>query len=243
MPTWRSCTAGWSGKAPGQVRRLGRRGVRRAKEESVVSWRAFAKCAGDDPAKYLVANLPRGRKHEAAQALCEGCPVRSECLRDALIPIEVSRILGVLEGENKSPDVIGQSHVVRGGVPLGIGRQRYWRPHRGVVSGPEAHTDSSTARRCIDCHRPMLHRDEPPKPGWVREGPGGRCGYHYRAHRRRHGETPKTEHTHCTKCRREFGAKGRLGGVVRVGRASTGTCRSCLWVERDARRRGRSRES
>lgn len=206
-----------------------------------MSWRAYAKCAGDDPAKYEVTNLPRRRKHETARALCAGCPVQSECLRDALVSIHVTRLLGVREGKNKPPDVIGQSHVVRGGVPLGVGRARYWQPHRAL---PEArpHGDSAISARCADCHRPMLYRGEPPRPGWVRTGAGGRCGYHYRLHRRHRGVTPKNVHSHCTTCRREFGTAGRNGGTVRIGRVSTGTCRSCLWIERDARRRRRSRE-
>ncbi|WP_425298024.1 WhiB family transcriptional regulator [Nocardia brasiliensis] len=207
-----------------------------------MSWRAHAKCAGDDPAKYEVANLPRGRIHETARALCAGCPVRIECLRDALISIQVTRLLGIREGKNKPPDVIGQSHVVRGGVPLGVGRARYWRPHRHLA-GTAPQDDSGISERCSDCHRPMLYRGQPPRPGWVRAGAGGRCGYHYRAHRRRHGLTPNTAHSHCTTCGRKFGTEGRYGGTVRVGRATTGTCLSCLWIERDARRRNRSRES
>ncbi|WP_378734967.1 WhiB family transcriptional regulator [Nocardia brasiliensis] len=202
-----------------------------------MSWRSYAKCAGDDPAKYEVANLPRGREHETANALCEGCPVRSRCLREALMPLNMSKLLGVWE----RPDVIGQSGVVRGGVPLGLGQRRVPRPSVVAAEGVSESAESSpVAVRCSDCHRPMRHRSEPPKPGTVLANAGGRCGNCYRKQRERCGIEPRTAYTHCTKCGREFGSQGRYGGTVRIGRASTGTCRSCLWLERDARRRARS---
>lgn len=202
-----------------------------------MSWRNYAKCAGDDPARYEVANLPRGREHQAAYALCEGCPVRTRCLREALIPVDMSALLGVWE----QPDVIVQTGVVRGGVPLGLGLRRIPRPPRANAEAPSGSTRLSGPNvRCSECYRPMRRAHEPPQPGVVLVNARGRCGSCYRKYRFRCGVAPRTEHTHCTRCGRKFGSPGRHRGVVRVGRASTGTCKSCLWLERDQRRRTRN---
>ncbi|MBF6063035.1 WhiB family transcriptional regulator [Nocardia terpenica] len=206
-----------------------------------MSWRMLAKCAGDDPARYEVENLPPGREHETANALCQGCPVRTQCLREALTPINVSRTLGLHDRR----DVIQQTGVVRGGIPLGLpGIRNTVRPYPVELGCTLAPADESgVPLECLGCHRPMRRRGDASRPGTVLEDARGRCGTCYRKHRFRCGATVRSEHTHCTRCSREFDSPGRHGGLVRIGRASTGTCRSCLWLERDARRRERLRRS
>lgn len=46
-----------------------------------MSWRRLAKCRGMDPDLFHPA---RGQDVSAAKAVCDGCPVRSECLSEAL---------------------------------------------------------------------------------------------------------------------------------------------------------------
>ncbi|QTF81880.1 WhiB family transcription factor [Gordonia phage Guey18] len=80
------------------------------------SWWARAKCRGMEPHLFDIESLTPGKELEEARELCRGCHVKRECAADALIPIDVSKALGLL-GES---DQVPHSGVVRAGIPIGL---------------------------------------------------------------------------------------------------------------------------
>lgn len=75
------------------------------------NWRDEAKCTGDDPARWEVANLNPLNKHREAVELCRGCPVTVDCFLDARNPQSVTPFLGVIEADSE----LRTFGVVRGG--------------------------------------------------------------------------------------------------------------------------------
>ncbi|MDO5730817.1 WhiB family transcriptional regulator [Corynebacterium sphenisci] len=54
----------------------------------MLRWQEEAKCAGDDPGRYVLDEephrVPPAQRGPQARALCDGCPVRAFCAADAL---------------------------------------------------------------------------------------------------------------------------------------------------------------
>lgn len=54
--------------------------AQRTPVETLQDWTAFSACKGNDPDELFVTGAAQNR----AKAVCLGCPVRTECLSDAL---------------------------------------------------------------------------------------------------------------------------------------------------------------
>lgn len=85
---------------------------------------------------------------------------------------------------------------------------------------------------CVDCGQFMRFPSEPEVVGVLKKG-RGRCVRCYGKFKRQ-AAAPKPRRpaatcdlTHCSVCQRKFGDLGPYGGVVRVGRKSTGECTTC----------------
>lgn len=78
-----------------------------------LSWIFAARCRGKDPSIF------DGGGEEAAK-ICNKCPVQAECARDALQPINITKILtNVCDTRLDEPeDVVYQSGVFRAGVQM-----------------------------------------------------------------------------------------------------------------------------
>ncbi|MFC9761681.1 WhiB family transcriptional regulator [Rhodococcus jostii] len=78
-------------------------------------WWNDAQCLGKPTEMWSVASLPKGQggaRRQHARSLCSGCPVRVQCLEDALSErLDVTAIVGTFE----EPDVLYETGFVRGG--------------------------------------------------------------------------------------------------------------------------------
>jgi len=101
--------------------------VRPGAAEARAAWVAQAKCRGVDPEQLFV----RGAAQRAATAICRPCPVRRECLADALDHRVAFGVWGGLtERERRAllrtrPDVTSWSahlQAVRAGPSRAVGR-------------------------------------------------------------------------------------------------------------------------
>ncbi|RJO79333.1 WhiB family transcriptional regulator [Nocardia panacis] len=77
-------------------------------------WRDRAACAGQDPRRWDVENLPADDPDGAAARLCANCRVQVQCARDALVPVDITRIVGT--GHLEAPDLVELSGTVRAGI-------------------------------------------------------------------------------------------------------------------------------
>lgn len=68
-------------------------------------WREDALCRGQDTEKWFPAGAPksevRERDTKAAKAVCFACPVRSECLAEALDMRELYGVFGGLDEDER----------------------------------------------------------------------------------------------------------------------------------------------
>lgn len=60
-----------------------------------LAWRLEAACRGSDPEMFFTARGEHDRRHEA-QAICQPCPVRIECLEYAIDAAEPHGVWGGL---------------------------------------------------------------------------------------------------------------------------------------------------
>jgi WhiB family redox-sensing transcriptional regulator len=87
----------------------------RAAAESLQDWTAFSACKGQDPDELFVTGAAQNR----AKAVCMGCPVRTECLSDALDNrVEFGVWGGMTERERRAllrrrPDVTSWSELLQ----------------------------------------------------------------------------------------------------------------------------------
>jgi hypothetical protein len=69
------------------------------------TWRNRAACRGTDPELWFPASSSGAvydRQVTAAKAICSNCPVRAECLSEALVRIPVGIAGGLTEDERRS---------------------------------------------------------------------------------------------------------------------------------------------
>lgn len=68
-------------------------------------WRGDALCRGEDTEKWFPVGAPRSAVRErdthAAKAVCSACPVRSECLAEALAVPELYGVFGGMDAEER----------------------------------------------------------------------------------------------------------------------------------------------
>ncbi|HET8681271.1 MAG TPA: WhiB family transcriptional regulator [Micromonosporaceae bacterium] len=125
-------------------------------------WRDQAACNGRDPALWDLDT--RGTGRHAAQAICRGCPVRPECLADAV----GHRATGVIRGGWPMPSdslkwpklaAAGRAPGSRGCAGCGMPparRHLRWcldpcRPRCGTSDALLAHHVAADARPCRRC--------------------------------------------------------------------------------------------
>ncbi|MBS4102457.1 WhiB family transcriptional regulator [Tsukamurella paurometabola] len=192
------------------------------------NWQPLAKCWGDDPSKYDWEDGDSQDETLArAKALCDGCPVLKECLKDALMPHNTTAVLreSRLGPKDSIDDIVQTSGVIRGGVPIGAGRERgklRMRSVDGVGKLTLAAVDEvlpGFRGYCANCHEEMWVDSE------TRPRYGGICLSC--AVRREEGElvgtssgAPRLRVKACECC-----------GLVR-GKRSNGLCDLCWTVRR-----------
>ena len=77
-----------------------------------VSWRLSALCRGADPETFFPK---RGESTRPAKAICAGCPVKMDCLEDAIIRNEPA---GVRGGRSLEERKKLKRKAVKAGIPL-----------------------------------------------------------------------------------------------------------------------------